>query len=81
MDRDAVLPREPADGRERGRRLGLSILLAPLAGLLPGDVQKSMANEFGAPALPERLPIACHGRQVYPRTPTWGTRRPTYVVG
>jgi len=33
----------------RNRRL--SILLAPLAGLLPGSVQKAMQNAFGAPAL------------------------------
>ncbi len=33
----------------RNRRL--SILLAPLAGLLPGSVQKRMETEFGAPAV------------------------------
>lgn len=42
---------EQADRRQSVRRLRLSILLAPLAGMLPGDVQKAMANEFGAPAL------------------------------
>ena len=40
--------RELADGIRRRRR---SILLAPLAGLLPGAVQKKMETEFGAPAL------------------------------
>ena len=37
--------------REGLRRRWLSILLAPLAGLLPGPVQKRMESEFGAPAL------------------------------
>ena len=50
---------EAERGRETGRRdlaSGISkrrwsILLAPLAGLLPGSVQKAMEHEFGAPAL------------------------------
>jgi hypothetical protein len=33
------------------RRRRWSILLAPLAGLLPGAVQKKMEHEFGAPSL------------------------------
>ena len=33
------------------RRRRLSILFAPLAGLLPGKVQKEMESEFGAPAI------------------------------
>ena len=39
---------ELADGIRKRRR---SILLAPLAGLLPGEVQKRMETEFGAPAV------------------------------
>lgn len=42
---------ERLDRRERLRRRRLSILLAPLAGLLPGEEQKRMEGEFGAPAL------------------------------
>jgi len=47
---------EEARGREQTERLtGIwkrqaSILLAPLAGLLPGPVQKRMEGDFGAPA-------------------------------
>jgi hypothetical protein len=41
--------REDSAAAVRNRRL--SILLAPLAGLLPGSVQKTMEGEFGAPAL------------------------------
>ena len=41
--------REDSAAAVRNRRL--SILLAPLAGLLPGSVQKTMESEFGAPAL------------------------------
>jgi hypothetical protein len=39
-------------GRHRSRsgRRTLSILLAPLAGHLPGQIQKEMEGEFGAPA-------------------------------
>jgi hypothetical protein len=37
-----------ADGMRKRR---LSILLAPLAGLLPGSVQKEMESEFGAPSI------------------------------
>ncbi len=40
--------------RDRSRDLGkrrLAILLAPLAGLLPGEIQKKMERDFGAPAL------------------------------
>ncbi|MFY9551414.1 MAG: hypothetical protein WAU32_09715, partial [Thermoanaerobaculia bacterium] len=33
------------------RKRRLSILLAPLAGLLPGAVQKDMESEFGAPSI------------------------------
>lgn len=33
------------------RKRRLSILLAPLAGLLPGSVQKEMENAFGAPSI------------------------------
>ncbi len=40
-----------ADSAAAVRHRRLSILLAPLAGLLPGPVQKSMESEFGAPAL------------------------------
>lgn len=39
---------ERADGIRKRRR---SILLAPLAGLLPGAVQKKMETDFGAPAV------------------------------
>lgn len=42
---------ESDDRANRVRRRTLSILLAPLAGLLPGDVQREMESEFGAPAL------------------------------
>ena len=42
------------DRRDRRRDFGkrrLAILLAPLAGLLPADIQKKMERDFGAPAL------------------------------
>ncbi|MEP6995818.1 MAG: hypothetical protein ABI968_14945 [Acidobacteriota bacterium] len=42
---------ESGDRRDRVRHRRLSILLAPLAGLLPGAKQKDMESEFGAPAL------------------------------
>ena len=42
---------ERDDRRDRVRRRRLSILLAPVLGLLPGDVQKRMESEFGAPAV------------------------------
>jgi hypothetical protein len=42
---------ERIDRREGVRKRRLSILLAPLAGLLPGAKQKEMESEFGAPAL------------------------------
>ena len=45
--REAVRAGDAASIR---RRRG-SILLAPLAGLLPGSVQKKMESEFGAPAI------------------------------
>jgi hypothetical protein len=35
---------------DRGKRR-LSVLLAPLAGLLPGEIQKKMERDFGAPAI------------------------------
>jgi hypothetical protein len=38
------------DAETGARKRRLSILLAPLAGLLPGTVQKAMESEFGAPA-------------------------------
>jgi hypothetical protein len=50
-DSEAARNAEQVDRRERIRRRRLSILLAPLAGLLPGDVQRRMEGEFGAPAL------------------------------
>lgn len=42
-----------ADRRDRSRDAGmrrLAILLSPLAGLLPADMQKKMERDFGAPA-------------------------------
>ncbi len=39
------------DARASFRKRRLSILLAPLAGLLPGGVQKAMEREFAAPAI------------------------------
>ncbi len=39
------------DLTSRVRKRRLSILLAPLAGFLPGDVQKEMESAFGAPAI------------------------------
>jgi hypothetical protein len=42
------------DRRDRRRDFGkrrLAILLAPLAGLLPADIQNKMERDFGAPAL------------------------------
>lgn len=43
---------EEWSGRRAGvRKRRISILLAPLAGLLPGTLQKEMESEFGAPAL------------------------------
>ena len=56
---------EQDDRRESIRHRRLSILLAPLAGLLPGDVQSAMESEFGAPALAmtisSALPLAVIG--------------------
>jgi hypothetical protein len=43
-----------ADRRDRSRddgRRRLAVLLSPLAGLLPADIQKKMERDFGAPAL------------------------------
>ena len=43
-----------ADRRDRSRDEGrrrVALLLSPLAGLLPADVQKTMERDFGAPAL------------------------------
>jgi hypothetical protein len=48
---EAARVAEQDDRRSRLRHRWLSILLAPLAGLLPGDVQMRMEFEFGAPAL------------------------------
>ncbi len=48
-ERGRQAAREDSAAAVRNRRL--SILLAPLAGLLPGSVQKTMESEFGAPAL------------------------------
>jgi hypothetical protein len=52
-DADSERGREAAraDSAAAIRRRRLAILLAPLAGLLPGAVQKTMESEFGAPAL------------------------------
>ena len=47
----AAARRGREDSAAAVRTRGLSILLAPLAGLLPGSVQKTMESEFGAPAL------------------------------
>lgn len=48
-ERGRAAARDESAAAVRNRRL--SILLAPLAGLLPGPVQKVMESEFGAPAL------------------------------
>jgi hypothetical protein len=48
---EAARATESDDRRDRVRRRRFSILLAPLLGLLPGAVQKTMESEFGAPAL------------------------------
>jgi hypothetical protein len=42
---------ERRDHRRDSEKRRLSILLAPLAGLLPRDVQKRMERDFGAPAI------------------------------
>lgn len=64
-DSEAARGAEQDDRRERIRHRRLSILLAPLAGLLPGHVQKQMESEFGAPALAmtisSALPLALIG--------------------
>ena len=56
---------EQTDRRDGVRKRRLSILLAPLAGLLPGATQKEMESEFGAPALAmtisSALPLAAIG--------------------
>jgi hypothetical protein len=56
---------EQLDRRERIRRRRLSILFAPLVGLLPGETQKRMEGEFGAPAvamtIASALPLAVAG--------------------
>ena len=44
----AAARKDLADGIRKRR---FSILLAPLAGLLPGSVQKEMESEFGAPSI------------------------------
>ncbi len=53
------------DLASRVRRRRASILLAPLAGFLPGNVQKDMESEFGAPAIAmtvaSALPLAVIG--------------------
>lgn len=65
VDSEAARGTESDDRRDRVRRRRLSILLAPLAGLLPGAVQKDMESEFGAPALAmtisSALPLAVVG--------------------
>jgi len=49
---------------DHGKRR-LAILLAPLAGLLPADIQKKMERDFGAPALKmtiaSAVPLFCMG--------------------
>src|SRR5262245_56167599 len=42
---------EHRDRRRDDEKRRLTILLAPLAGLLPRDVQKRMERDFGAPAI------------------------------
>ena len=56
------------DRRDRRRDFGrrrLAIVLAPLAGLLPADIQKKMERDFGAPALKmtiaSAVPLFCIG--------------------
>jgi hypothetical protein len=46
---EAAHEREQGDRRRDRGKLRLAILLAPLAGLLPRDVQKGMERDFGAP--------------------------------
>jgi hypothetical protein len=66
---DAESERGRSDTRNdlasRVRRRRASILLAPLAGFLPGNVQKEMESEFGAPAIAmtiaSALPLAVIG--------------------
>jgi len=48
---EAAREAEHAGRRASVRARGLSILLAPLAGLLPGRVQQRMEGDFGAPAI------------------------------
>ena len=64
-DSETARAAESRDGRDRVRKGHLSILLAPLAGFLPGAVQKEMENEFGAPAvamtISSALPLAAIG--------------------
>lgn len=47
---EAARAKEQEDRRRDVSRRRLSIVLAPLAGLLPGDVQKGMERDFGASA-------------------------------
>ena len=62
---EAARGAEQLDRRERIRRRRLSILFAPLVGLLPGETQKRMEGEFGAPAvamtIASALPLAVAG--------------------
>jgi hypothetical protein len=56
MERYDAVTEEIREGERRDRRRDygkrrLAILLAPLAGLLPGEVQKRMERDFGAPAV------------------------------
>lgn len=64
-ENEAARGAEHDDRRSRVRSRRLSILLAPLAGLLPGEVQQRMEGEFGAPALAmtisSALPLAVVG--------------------
>ena len=58
-----------ADRRDRSRddgRRRLALLLSPLAGLLPADIQKKMERDFGAPALApdDRLGRAALSRRI-----------------
>jgi hypothetical protein len=56
MERYDAVSEEIREAERRERRgdvarRRLSILLAPLAGLLPGEIQKEMERDFGAPAV------------------------------
>jgi len=56
MERYDAVTEEIRETERRDRRgdlakRQLSLLLAPLAGLLPGEIQKKMERDFGAPAI------------------------------